>query len=89
MRGIIYAVRARIVSARRMEADSRYDELYAPVVNAFDRLLEQPADGVDDDAWTARVADVLAELIFAALRESARCDLFLEGSRTLRDAGLE
>lgn len=87
VRIIIYAERAKIAHARRMETDGRYDDLYARVIDALDLLLEYVTDEVDADAWSESVANVQAQLIFAAFKNSDRCDLFLEVSRVLSNGG--
>ncbi|HEB3530046.1 TPA: hypothetical protein RZC51_001525 [Burkholderia cenocepacia] len=85
----LYAERAKIVSARRMEADDGYDDLYQPVIDALDVLLEHMTNGVGDDAWNDSVRTAQAQLLFAAFKNADRCDLFLDVSRALGSAELE
>jgi hypothetical protein len=72
-----------------MEADDRFDDLYAPVIDALDLLLEHVTNEVDDDTWETDAQNALAQLLMAAFRDCDRCDLFLGVGRALRDAGLD
>lgn len=85
----LYAERAKIVSARRMEADDGYDDLYQPVIDALDVMLEYMTNGVDDDAWSDSVRKAQVQLLSAALKNADRCDLFLDVSRALGNVELE
>jgi hypothetical protein len=84
----IYAERARIVQARRMEADSTRDGLYAPIIDALDLLLEHILPEVDDDEWTRGLRNAGVQLVTAILSDGDRCDLFRSVHWALSDAGL-
>ncbi|SDD40942.1 hypothetical protein SAMN05421548_11916 [Paraburkholderia lycopersici] len=85
---ILYAERTKIVTARRMETDGRYDDLYEAAIDALDRLLDQTMKEIDNDEWKRGVQHVQAQLLAAMLGDCHRCDFFRGVYRGLVEAGL-
>ncbi|WP_333985340.1 hypothetical protein [Burkholderia orbicola] len=81
---LIYAQRTKLAHTWRMEADDHYDDLYRPVIDAFDVLLAHLANEADDNAWQRGVAHFWAQWTAAILGDCDRCDLFIEMGHTLR-----
>jgi hypothetical protein len=85
---ILYAERAKIVIARRMETDGRYDDLYEPAIDALDLLLDQATKEVDNDEWKRGLQNVQAQLLGAMLEDCHRSDFFRGVYWALVEAGL-
>lgn len=85
----IYAARERILSASRMELGNEYDDLYLPIIDALDVLLEHIANEDDDDIWRAGALHAHGQLMLSAFQDSDRCDFFLSVVREFLKAGLD